>query len=195
MQASDDPDSPDTITLVLAKALAHAPFGPDFGLCMALLSDRTSTTISTQDQIAAFDAATRLSVLLKQRDFPAFWALLRSEDIYQSPFSPALESLPSFAALVRKSIAKAVGETFKTISKARAESWFGFTAEEVQKGETVDKFVQGVEGWELQGDSIQIASNEANDPKSTVQSETVDLSRESCDFSVVATGYMANCHF
>jgi len=177
VQPNDDPDSPDTITLILAKALAHQPFGPDFNLCMALCSDRMSTLLSTQDQIAAFEAATKLSTLLRQRDFPKFWSTLRSEEIYSSSFSPALESLPSFSALVRKSIAKSIAETFRSLSRSRAETWLGFSEDEKSKGENLDKFAKETMGWTVDGDSVQIPSNEANDPKATVTSETVDLSR------------------
>lgn len=178
VQPNDDPDSPDTITLILAKALAHQPFGPDFNLCMALCSDRLSTLLSTQDQIAAFQAATKLSTLLRQRDFPAFWSTLRSEEIYSSSFSPALESLPSFSALVRKSIAKSISETFRSLSRSRAETWLGFSGDNNSNGESLDQFVKDTMGWSVEADNVQIPSNEANDPKSTVVSETVDLNRQ-----------------
>jgi translation initiation factor 3 subunit K len=145
---------------------------------MALCSDRMSTLLSTQDQIAAFEAATKLSTLLRQRDFPKFWSTLRSEEIYSSSFSPALESLPSFSALVRKSIAKSIAETFRSLSRSRAETWLGFSEDEKSKGENLDKFAKETMGWTVDGDSVQIPSNEANDPKATVTSETVDLSRE-----------------
>lgn len=63
-QSDDDPDSPDTITLILVKALAHEPFGPDFSLCMALLSDRMvgrryathlTRTISLETELSSSD--------------------------------------------------------------------------------------------------------------------------------------------
>lgn len=122
--------------------------------------------------------ATKLSNLLRQRAFKQFWSTLRSEEIYKSQLSPAIEALPSFPNLVRKSIARSVADTFKSLNRAKAEEWLGFTEEETSKGEGLDKFVKDVLGWSLEGDLVKIPSNEANDPKSTVQSETVDLSRE-----------------
>ncbi|CAD6569036.1 MAG: hypothetical protein CYPHOPRED_003031 [Cyphobasidiales sp. Tagirdzhanova-0007] len=172
----DDPDEPDTIQLVLVKALAHKPFAADLSLCVSLLGDRTSTVLSSPDSIQAFEAASTLSNLLRQRNFPQFWDLLRSKEIYAGPFSPALESLPSFAGLVRKSIAESIADTFKSLDKSRADRWLGFTKEENEKDKGLENFAKEI-GWMLDSDTIRIPNTEANDPKSTVHSETVDLSR------------------
>ena len=173
----DDPDEPDTIQLVLAKALAHEPFGADFSLCMSLLGDRTSDVLSSPDSLQAFEAASKLSTLLRQRDFPRFWELLKSEAIYTGPFSPALESLPSFSSLVRICIAKSVADTFRSLDKTRAEKWLGFA------GESAELEAFAIErGWTVDAGTVRIPSNESNDPKSTVQSETIDLSSEVDDF-------------
>lgn len=177
VQASDDEsESPDTTQLVLVKAIAHAPFSADFSLCIALLGDRMSTLLSSEDQIKAFETATQLSLLLRERDFVKFWATLNSAEVQQGPLYPAIASLPSFANLVRKSIAVSIANTFRSLQKQRAEQWLGFTGEQAGG---VEAFAKETMGWSIEGDSVRIPSNEANDPKSTVQSETVDLSRES----------------
>jgi translation initiation factor 3 subunit K len=173
VQGDDDSDSPDTIQLVLVKSIAHAPFSADFSLCMALLGDRMSTLLSTSEQLQAFETASRLSLFLRDRDFPQFWATLSSSDFQQDPLYPAVESLPSFATLVRKSIAVSIANTFRSLPKARAQQWLGFTAEQ---GNELESFAKDVMSWTIEGDSVTIPSNEANDPKNTVQSETVDLS-------------------
>jgi len=175
-QSNDNPDSPDTITLILVKALAHEPFGPDFSLCMALLSDRMSTLLSSQETLQAYEVATKLSNLLRQRAFNGFWTTLRSEEVYKSQLSPAIEALPSFSTLVRKGIARSVADTFKSLSRAKADEWLGFSQPEADKSEQLEDLVKAL-GWSVEGDLVKIPSNEANDPKSTVQSETVELSR------------------
>lgn len=176
MQAGDNESgSPDTTQLVLVKAIAHAPFSADFSLCIALLGDRMSTLLSSEEQIKAYEIATQLSLLLRERDFVGFWSTLNSSEIQQGPLQPAIASLPSFANLVRKSIAVSIANTFRSLQKQRAEQWLGFTGEQAGG---VEAFAKETMGWTIEGDSVRIPSNEANDPKSTVQSETVDLSRE-----------------
>lgn len=135
-----------------------------------------STLLSSEDQIKAFETATQLSLLLRERDFVKFWATLNSAEVQQGPLYPAIASLPSFSNLVRKSIAVSIANTFRSLQKQRAEQWLGFTGEQAGG---VEAFAKETMGWSIEGDSVRIPSNEANDPKSTVQSETVDLSRES----------------
>jgi len=176
VQPSDDEtDSPDTTQLVLVKTLAHAPFDADFSLSIALLGDRMSMLLSGDEQLTAFETATQLSLLLRERDFSKFWSTLNSSEVQQGPLYPAIASLPSFANLVRKSIAKSIANTFKSLQKQRAEQWLGFTGEQAAD---LESFAKETMGWSIEGDSVRIPSNEANDPKSTVQSETVDLSRK-----------------
>lgn len=177
MQASDEEsESPDTTQLVLVKAIAHAPFDADFSLSIALLGDRMSTLLSGDEQLTAFETATQLSLLLRERDFVKFWSTLNSSEVQQGPLYPAIASLPSFTNLVRKSIARSIANTFRSLQTQRAERWLGFTGEQAGG---LESFAKEVMGWSIEGDSVRIPSNEANDPKSTVQSETVDLSRES----------------
>lgn len=133
-----------------------------------------STLLSSEDQIKAFETATQLSLLLRERDFVKFWSTLNSAEVQQGPLQPAIASLPSFSNLVRKSIAVSIANTFRALQKQRAEQWLGFTGEQA---EGVEAFAKETMGWSIEGDSVRIPSNEANDPKSTVQSETVDLSR------------------
>lgn len=175
----DDPDSPDTVSLLLVKALAHDPFGPDFDLCVAMLSDRLSPVVSSSETVEGFRLAMQLSTLLKQRHFVKFWALQRSQEVTSSALSPAIQSLPSFANLVRKSIAGAIADTFRSIERSRASSWLGFTEADSADGQTLDAFAKDTMSWTVEGDNLRIPSTEANDPKSSVQSEHVDLTRES----------------
>lgn len=161
---------------MLVKSIAHAPFDADFSLSIALLGDRMSTLLSGDDQLTAFETATQLSLLLRERDFPKFWSTLNSSEVQQGPLYPAITSLPSFSNLVRKSIARSIANTFRSLQKQRAQQWLGFSGESAGDLET---FARESMGWTIEGDSVRIPSNEANDPKSTVQSETVDLSRES----------------
>lgn len=172
MQGNDGDDSPDTTQLILVKSIAHEPFSADFSLCMALLGDRMSPLLSSSQQIKAFETATQLSLLLRNRDFIKFWSTLQSDEIQKGPLNPAIESLPSFSTLVRKSIGVSIANTFRSLSKKRAEAWLGFTG---QQG--LESFATDTMGWSIEGDNVRIPSNEANDPKNTVQSETVDLSR------------------
>lgn len=143
---------------------------------MALLGDRASSTLfSSQEQVAAFSDAAKLHRVLRTRDFPAFWSLLRSEEMDSGPFSPALNALPSFSNLVRLSIGGSIADTFKSIERSRAEQWFSFTSNDEGN---LEQFVTEKLGWKEVDGGFAIPSNEANDPRSTVQSETVDLSRE-----------------
>lgn len=135
-----------------------------------------STLLSGDEQLTAFETATQLSLLLRERDFSKFWSTLNSSEVQNGPLYPAIASLPSFANLVRKSIARSIANTFRSLQKQRAEQWLGFTGQQAQG---LESFAKETMGWSIEGDSVRIPSNEANDPKSTVQSETVDLSRKS----------------
>lgn len=140
---------------------------------MALLVDRFSPTLSSPAAIQGLESATKLSTALKQRDFVKFWSLLKEHNSSNDTFSTALHSLPHFNNLVRRSIGKCIADTFRSVDKARANKWLGYSAEDNE----LSAFIVSM-GWTLDGENVRIPSTEANDPKSSVQSETVDLARK-----------------
>ncbi|KEI37027.1 uncharacterized protein L969DRAFT_34171, partial [Mixia osmundae IAM 14324] len=166
-------EEPAMIYTILLKAIAHQPFGSDYGLCLALLADRFSTLYSTQETLDIFRSLSHFSALLNARQFQQFWSELRAAEI-SAKLAPALSTVPSIEDILRESIARSVVSAFRSISLVRLNSWLGLSGDQVTA--PLEAIIKS-QGWSLDGHLIRLPTTPENDPKATLVKEEMALEK------------------
>ena len=82
------------------------------------------------------------------------------------------QAVPSLRLLIATTIAS----SFSSIQTARLQKWLDFAS-----ASEVAQFVENLNGWTVQGDSVKIEGNGDNDVKAGVVKEQVELSRKWSD--------------
>jgi translation initiation factor 3 subunit K len=163
----------ETITNILVKSLTVFP-SPDFSLALHLLPPHILKPISTSSALpAAGDAPlseavqklTVLSNLLASASYAKFWSTLDSDDLY----ADLIADVNGFEELIRIRIALTLSQSVREIERSVLESWLG------TQGESVDKFVRDVCGWEMKGSAVIVPLNKENEAKNTVVRENVKM--------------------
>jgi len=163
----------ETITNILVKSLTVFP-SPDFSLALHLLPPHILTPASTSSALPAAgdaplsEAVQKLNVLnnlLAQASYSAFWGTLDSDDLY----ADLIADVAGFEELIRIRIALTISQSVREIDRAVLESWLGL------QGETFNKFVNGVCGWEIEGIVVKVPLNKENEAKSTIVRENVKM--------------------
>lgn len=163
----------ETITNILVKSLTVFP-SPDFSLALHLLPPHILTPASTSSALPAAgdaplsEAVQKLNVLnnlLAQASYAAFWSTLDSDDLY----ADLIADVAGFEELIRIRIALTISQSVREIDRAVLESWLGL------QGETFDKFVNGVCGWEIEGTIVKVPLNKENEAKGTIVRENVKM--------------------
>jgi translation initiation factor 3 subunit K len=163
----------ETITNILVKSLTVFP-SPDFSLALHLLPPHILTPASTSSALPAAgdaplsEAVQKLNVLnnlLAQASYAAFWSTLDSDDLY----ADLIADVAGFEELIRIRIALTISQSVREIDRAVLESWLGL------QGETFDKFVNGVCGWEIEGTVVKVPLNKENEAKGTIVRENVKM--------------------
>jgi len=163
----------ETITNILVKSLTVFP-SPDFSLALHLLPPHILTPASTLSALPAAgdaplsEAVQKLNVLnnlLAQASYSAFWGTLDSDDLY----ADLIADVAGFEELIRIRIALTISQSVREIDRAVLESWLGL------QGETFNKFVNGVCGWEIEGIVVKVPLNKENEAKSTIVRENVKM--------------------
>lgn len=155
------------------KSLTVFP-SPDFSLALHLLPPHILKPISTSSALpAAGDAPlseavqklTVLSNLLASASYAKFWSTLDSDDLY----ADLIADVNGFEELIRIRIALTLSQSVREIERSVLESWLGM------QGESVDKFVRDVCGWEMKGNTVVVPLNKENEAKNTVVRENVKM--------------------
>lgn len=163
----------ETITNILVKSLTVFP-SPDFSLALHLLPPHILTPVSTSSALPAAgdaplsEAVQKLNVLnnlLAQASYAAFWSTLDSDDLY----ADLIADVAGFEELIRIRIALTISQSVREIERSVLESWLGL------QGETFDKFVNGVCGWEIEGTVVKVPLNKENEAKGTIVRENVKM--------------------
>ncbi|KAF8866075.1 eukaryotic translation initiation factor 3 subunit K [Acephala macrosclerotiorum] len=163
----------ETITNILVKSLTVFP-SPDFSLCLHLLPPHILTPASTQSALPAAgdaplsEAVQKLNVLnnlLGQASYSQFWATLDSDDLY----ADLVADVAGFEELIRIRIALTISQSVREIERSVLESWLGM------QGESFNKFVNGVCGWEIEGTIVKVPLNKENEAKGTIVRENVKV--------------------
>jgi translation initiation factor 3 subunit K len=163
----------ETITNILVKALTVFP-SPDFSLGLHLLPPHILTPVSSSSALPAAgdaplsEAVQKLNVLnnlLAQASYAAFWSTLDSDDLY----ADLIADVSGFEELIRIRIALTISQSVREIERSVLESWLGM------QGETFEKFVSGVCGWEIERAAIKVPLNKENEAKGTVIRENVKM--------------------
>lgn len=172
--SEDNPQPrPFTIFQILLLSLAHQPFGPDFKLALALLSDQMvsrnsslslhaqrnspvslsklqSPAYATPETLQDYAQLQQLQQHILSRDLPQVWSKLHA--LSSSPqLQRAYASLASLDDVLRRSLARDVLQPlFKSIAVVRFESWLNAQGKAAQ--------VAGMlgEGWSVQGDHVMV---------------------------------------
>jgi len=79
------------------------------------------------------------------------------------------DHVAGFEELIRIRIALTISQSVREIERSVLESWLGL------QGETFDKFVNGVCGWEIEGTVIKVPLNKENEAKGTIVRENVKM--------------------
>lgn len=106
-----------------------------------------------------------LNNLLGQASYSQFWATLDSDDLY----ADLVADVAGFEELIRVRIALTISQSVREIERSVLESWLGM------QGESFDKFVNGVCGWEIEGTVVKVPLNKENEAKGTVVRENVKV--------------------
>lgn len=163
----------ESITNILVKSLTVFP-SPDFSLALHLLPPHILTPASTSSALPAAgdaplsEAVQKLNVLnnlLAQASYAAFWSTLDSDDLY----ADLIADVAGFEELIRIRIALTISQSVREIERVVLESWLGL------QGETFDKFVNGVCGWEIEGTIVKVPLNKENEAKGTIVRENVKM--------------------
>lgn len=165
---------PDTVTNVLAKALTVFP-SPAYSLCLALLPAHTQpfpttsearAASQTSDFVESVQKLSLLSTLLESAQYTQFWSTLNSDDLY----ADLTADVAGFEELVRIRIAVEVGKAFRSITAESLEQWL-----DLRSREALEKFVQDVCGWKVEGAVVRVPTNKENEARSEVKSERVGV--------------------
>ncbi|TAQ87339.1 hypothetical protein B7494_g4322 [Chlorociboria aeruginascens] len=163
----------ETITNILVKSLTVFP-SPDFSLALHLLPPHILTPVSASSSLPAAgdaplsEAVQKLNVLnnlLGQASYSAFWSTLDSDDLY----ADLIADVAGFEELIRIRIALTISQSVREIERPVLESWLGM------QGETFEKFVSGVCGWEIEGPAVKVPLNKENEAKGTIVRENVKI--------------------
>jgi len=163
----------ETITNILVKSLTVFP-SPDFSLALHLLPPHILTPVSTSSALPAAgdaplsEAVQKLNVLnnlLGQASYSAFWSTLDSDDLY----ADLVADVAGFEELIRLRIALTISQSVREIERSVLESWLGM------QGESFEKFVSGVCGWDMEGTIIKVPLNKENEAKGTIVRENVKM--------------------
>jgi len=163
----------ETITNILVKSLTVFP-SPDFSLALHLLPPHILTPASTSSALPAAgdaplsEAVQKLNVLnnlLAQASYAAFWSTLDSDDLY----ADLIADVAGFEELIRIRIALTISQSVRGIDRSVLESWLGL------QGETFNKFVNGVCGWEIEENVVKVPLNKENEAKGTIVRENVKM--------------------
>jgi translation initiation factor 3 subunit K len=163
----------ETITNILVKSLTVFP-SPDFSLALHLLPPHILTPASASSALPAAgdaplsEAVQKLNVLnnlLAQASYATFWSTLDSDDLY----ADLIADVAGFEELIRIRIALTISQSVREIERVVLESWLGL------QGETFDKFVNGVCGWEIEGTVVKVPLNKENEAKGTIVRENVKM--------------------
>jgi translation initiation factor 3 subunit K len=163
----------ETITNILVKSLTVFP-SPDFSLALHLLPPHILTPASTSSALPAAgdaplsEAVQKLNVLnnlLAQASYAAFWSTLDSDDLY----ADLIADVAGFEELIRIRIALTISQSVREIDRSVLGSWLGL------QGETFDKFVNGVCGWEIEKSVVKVPLNKENEAKGTIVRENVKM--------------------
>lgn len=163
----------ETITNILVKSLTVFP-SPDFSLALHLLPPHILTPASTSSALPAAgdaplsEAVQKLNVLnnlLAQASYATFWSTLDSDDLY----ADLIADVAGFEELIRIRVALTISQSVREIDRAVLESWLGL------QGETFDKFVSGICGWEMEGTVVKVPLNKENEAKGTIVRENVKM--------------------
>ncbi len=163
----------ETITNILVKCLTVFP-SPDFSLALHLLPPHILTPVSAQSALpAAGDAPlseavqklNTLNNLLAQASYSEFWKTLDSDDLY----ADLIADVAGFEELIRIRIALTISQSVREIERPVLESWLGM------QGESFDKFISGVCGWQIEGTVVKVPLNKENEAKGTIVRENVKM--------------------
>ncbi|KAH8088011.1 armadillo-type protein [Filobasidium floriforme] len=177
---------------ILLLALVSTPTidSPDFSLAQSLALDRPSQAMLKQQNYDDEDDAAghvdeietvmpylqKLWALLKECKFREFWNVWKSDksdgaEVIRSQYLPNHNHAVSSLRLL---IATTIASSFSSIQTSRLQKWL-----DLDSANEVSSFVEGLNGWTVQGDSVKIEGNGDNDVKAGVVKEQVELSRES----------------
>merc|ERR1711939_710174 len=106
-----------------------------------------------------------LNNLLGQASYSQFWSTLDSDDLY----ADLIADVAGFEELIRVRIALNISQSVREVERSVLESWLGM------QGESFEKFVSGVCGWEMEGTTIKVPLNKENEAKGTVVRENVKM--------------------
>lgn len=168
-------DTPFTPFLILLKAIAHEPLGPDYGLCMALLGDQLTPIYSTPAVREGYAQIAELAKLLSARRFPQFWEKFNNDDF--APLQSTLEFLPAFSRILRRSLAvAAIQPSFRVVPRSTLFSWFGMT--EGEDAEELEALIAEL-GWEADGNGevVRVPENEDNAPRGSIAREPLTFDK------------------
>ncbi len=163
----------ETITNILVKSLTIFP-SPDFSLALHLLPPHILTPVSVSSALPAAgdaplsEAVQKLNVLnnlLGQASYALFWSTLDSDDLY----ADLIADVAGFEELIRIRIALTISQSVREVQRSVLESWLGM------QGETFEKFVNGVCGWEIEDNVVRVPLNKENEAKGTVVRENVKM--------------------
>ncbi len=160
-------------TNILVKALTVFP-SPDFSLALHLLPPHILTPVSASSALPAAgdaplsEAVQKLNVLnnlLGQASYAVFWSTLDSDDLY----ADLVADVSGFEELIRIRIALTISQTVREIDRTVLESWLGM------QGESFEKFITGVCGWEIVAGVVKVPLNKENEAKGTIVRENVKI--------------------
>jgi translation initiation factor 3 subunit K len=163
----------ETITNILVKSLTNFP-APDFSLALHLLPPHILKPISSSSAMPAAgdaplsEAVQKLNVLnnlLANASYAKFWSTLDSDDLY----ADLIADVAGFEELIRLRIAVNISQTVREVERSLLESWMGL------QGQTLEKFVKEVCGWEMDGNTVKVPLNKENEAKGTVVRENVKI--------------------
>lgn len=106
-----------------------------------------------------------LNNLLASASYRDFWSTLDSDDLY----ADLIADVSGFEELIRIRIAQTISQTVREIEKPVLESWLGM------QGDSLEKFVREVCGWEIEGAVVKVPLNKENEAKGTVVTENVKI--------------------
>lgn len=115
--------NPDVVINVLIKSLTAVPF-PDFNLCISLLGERpVLASLDEPDPLPnLLPHLTTLHNFLLQCRFPAFWSLLKSDELETLRDNYTVECA-GFDDSIRNVVVKSVKSTFKKINIDRLSTY------------------------------------------------------------------------
>lgn len=101
---------------------------------------------------------------LHNADYAAFWSTLDSTDEY----SDLVADVQGFEDTMRIRIAVVVSQCMQSVRVRDMQSWLN-----LDKMGELEKFIQEVCGWKVEGEMVVVPLNKENEARSVVQREDV----------------------